>query len=61
MGNAEIALKDADPAEYDFDLEVDLGKITINGEKQKNEYRKDGSGDKEIRIENDLGNIEIKM
>ncbi|MBP5358403.1 MAG: DUF4097 family beta strand repeat protein [Treponema sp.] len=46
-------------SEYTMDLSVSLGRITVNGEKQKSPYRTYDNGNKKISASSSTGNISI--
>lgn len=60
MGSATLSLAGTDGGSqsYGFDLECDMGSITINGSKEGKEYN--DNGNTVIDIECDMGSINIK-
>lgn len=59
MGSATLSLtgNDGGSQSYGFDLECDMGSITINGSKEGKEYNDNGKAD--IDISCDMGSIDI--
>lgn len=61
MGNIDMDLP-LSYDEYSFDLEVDLGNITINGEDYRSGFAKDGiKGHNRLEAECNMGNIDIHV
>lgn len=56
--NFETTVEQAD---YSFDLNVNAGKVLINGSRVENEYRTSGTSDNKIKIGCAMGDINVKV
>ncbi|MCM1216980.1 MAG: DUF4097 domain-containing protein [Lachnospiraceae bacterium] len=46
-------------ADYDIDLELDLGDVTVNGRREGTRYSAKGTGGYRMEISSDMGNISV--
>ena len=57
-GNIDLALN-AEEADYDIDVEIDFGTLSLNGKKLKSDYTVKNGKDKKISISTDAGDVSI--
>lgn len=59
LNGIDSSIQNASWDDYDVDIVTNLGSVSINGEKVKGEYHKNGRGGKKIKIEADCGDVDI--